>query len=118
MDPSAMPLTVPTSTDNQTVILWVVAVLVVVAGYLFRQLSQRQAEAEALCRAENERARATVESAYAKIEALQSGAIAEAQRSAVQITAAMDKVADVIDRNTQALRDVGIGSGRHSTRET
>ena len=97
----------PPSTDNQTVILWVVAVLVVVLSIvvlaLWRLMNRNQAE----CRDENKKVWGKCEEKEAEIHRLLTEDAKRSEKLANTVT-------EALERNTKVL--AGLESGKYRTR--
>jgi uncharacterized membrane protein YvbJ len=87
----------PAATDNGTVILWAVGILVIgfiaVAKFLFDRINEN----EKRCKAEAERAREDRDKAQAEITNLYKGVIHDQQQTQVQANSAMTKLADAVE---------------------
>lgn len=105
--PGGIP-SAPTSTDNATVILWVVAVLMGALGIALVLLKRKLDENEAECRKQNDLARAEAAAARAQNERL--------YEEAIKATASREtKLVEVVERNTaawNAFREE-VGSGHY-----
>ncbi len=104
MDLASVPLA-PTATDNATVIVWVVAVLVFGLGWLVRAIYLWIQDGRKECREENARAWAEVAKRDHTILELTVKSI-EAQNAAA---AATNRLGEAIQELTTAVR----GSGPH-----
>ena len=122
-----MDLSGPASAENQTVILWVVCVMVpllgIVVGALWRTMNANQKE----CREESVKNRTVAETAQAqvtqnlkdhgeKVEKLLCGALTETQRLAQTAIDECRQNREVLASNTKVL--AGIESGHYRTRTT
>jgi len=99
-------ITAPTSTDNQTVILWVVGVLLVVIALVGKILWDKLQDNEKRMRSEIEKANARSEAATATIVSLQSGVIMDQQKTQMQSNSAMEKVATAVTEMATAVTDM------------
>lgn len=98
----------PASTDDRTVILWVVGILVVSLGIALWKLWRFIEDSGDRCRAEAKESQTRIDDLHAQIGTMYQEAIkATAEREA--------KMVDVVNGNTQALRDLAkeIGSGTY-----
>lgn len=87
----------PAATDNDTVILWVVGLLVIGFIFVARFLFDRINSNEKRCLAEAAKAEAERKEAHAKIESMYQGVIADQRQTQVQSNSAMTRLADAVD---------------------
>lgn len=106
-----LPALAPTSTDNNTVILWVVLVLVATVILVGRVLWAKMQSNEAHLREEAVKAQeradaanARVEAAQAKIMAVQGEVVMDQQKTQLLSNAAMNRVAEAVETLTTAIR--------------
>lgn len=111
MDLNAIP-SAPASTDNGTVILWVVGVLFIGGIFVYRQLAARIAANETeskarekACQDERAQAWAKVEEREKELRELLQGTVAKGLLVQQQATEAMAKMATSIDKLTQTIED-------------
>lgn len=102
-DVSAL-VTGPASTDNNTVILWVVCVLLAFGVLAVGYIVKRVADNETKCKERDEANKETIKKLDAKLDSkdekirsLYEGVIADTTKTAIQNSAAMEKVATAID---------------------
>jgi F0F1-type ATP synthase membrane subunit b/b' len=95
----AVPLA-PTSTDNNTVILWVVLVLVAVTMLVGKVLWAKMQENDARQREEIAKAQARAEAAQAELLKVHGGVILEQTKTQAATNSAMGRMADVAEKMT------------------
>lgn len=100
--------TAPTASDNQSVILWVVGILVVVVGFLFKRLFDKTDAGEAMCRKENADLKA-------EIQKIREDDHKEQREAHAKAIAAVQSMADAVSGLKDAI--VQAGSGAFKTRD-
>lgn len=115
MDPAALQHLAPATSDNATVVLWVVGSLVIITGYLFRMVVVRQNESEARCRAESEIARKQIADAHQKLEDMARSVLTEQAQSQAQTLIVLQSVAAAFEKNTRVIDRFHTESGHHRT---
>jgi flagellar basal body-associated protein FliL len=115
----AVPLA-PPATDNGSVIIWVVLILVVVGLFLYRQLSSRIASNETDSKARELNCQEDRKAAWEKVEEreqiirdLLTNSVTKGQETQAHTNATLEKMADSIDRLTDT---IDRQSGTHQTR--
>ena len=125
MDLNTIP-SAPASTDNATVILWVVGVLFVGLCLVVRHLANRIAASEAASQKReqdclNDREskqtamQAKIDERDKKITELLQSTITHGHSIQIQTTAAIDRMADSIDKLSRTID--GTASGKHEARQ-
>lgn len=94
----------PATTENNTVILWVVGALVLVAGYLYARLAKKQDESELRCVTENLGLKKRVDDLQSTINQMHID-------HDKQSTAALIGVSTALDGLQQAVKQIGSSSG-------
>lgn len=89
------PPLAPASTDNATVILWVVLVLVIVIGTIAKVLWNKMQENDARQREEIAKANARAEAAQAELLKVHGGVILEQTKTQAATNSAIGRMADV-----------------------
>lgn len=102
-------LSAPASTDNNTVILWVVGVLVVVVLALGKWILDRVKASEERCQAENAKAWGKVEERDAALLQVTR----DQQTSAAATSTAIESMTEAVKELTSVVRNTG--SGQHRT---
>ena len=92
------PPLAPASTDNATVILWVVLVLVVVIGTIAKVLWAKIQENAADAKLREEKANARAEAAQAELLKVHGGVILEQTKTQAATNSAIGRVADISER--------------------
>jgi F0F1-type ATP synthase membrane subunit b/b' len=95
-----VPPLAPASTDNNTVILWVVLVLVAAVILVGKVLWAKMQENEKRMQDEIAKANAKAEAANAKLLEVHGGTIMEQQKTQLGANAAMNRMADVAEKMT------------------
>lgn len=120
MDLNTLP-TAPASTDNSTVILWVVAVLFLGLCLVVRHLANRIAVGETEskkreqdCIKDRDEKQAKVEERDRKIHELLQSTITQGHSIQIQTTAAIDRMSESIDKLTRTIEG---SSGQHQARK-
>ena len=93
-----VPPIAPPSTDNPTVILWVVAILVVVIGLVAKVLWAKIQDNAAEAKLREEKANAKAEAAQAELLKVHGGVILEQTKTQAATNSAMGRMADVSER--------------------
>lgn len=96
----------PASTDDKTVILWVVGVLFIVVVLVGKVLWDKMQDNEKRMREEIAKATSRSEAATATIVSLQSGVIMDQQKTQMQSNSAMEKVASAVSEMAVAVTDM------------
>jgi hypothetical protein len=98
----------PASTDNNTVILWAVAVLIIVLGLIAKALWSKMNANEENLRAAMKDAYEKHDAAQKRIEALQGGVIMDQQKTQLLTNNVLEKTAvanEKLAESIDALRD-------------
>lgn len=123
-DPSTL-ITGPSSADNNTVILWVVAVLLAFGALAIGYIVKRVADNETKCRERDDANKETVKKLDAKLDAkdekirsLYEGVIADTAKTAIQNTSAMEKVATAIDNLATIVQSQAHAHANHADEDS
>jgi F0F1-type ATP synthase membrane subunit b/b' len=95
-----LPSTLPTSTDNNTVILWVVGVLVVCVAVVGKILWAKMLDNERRLREELDRAHSKTDEAQKELLKTHGGVMLEQQKTQMMTNNAMTKMAEAVEKMT------------------
>jgi F0F1-type ATP synthase membrane subunit b/b' len=98
-----LPPAVPTSADNNTVILWVVGVLVVAIVVVGKTFWNKVQEDQKRMREEIDKAHQRADEANKTMFAMQGGVVMEQQKTQLQTNAAMNRMADAVETMTATI---------------
>lgn len=119
MDPTALIPHAPASVDNNTVILWVVGVLVVVVLVIGKALWNKMEASEARCREENAKAHARADAAADALQTTYGTVVVDSQKLQGHTNNVIEKVNSTMADLSETVSNLGASiraSGGHEAK--
>lgn len=98
-----MSVVAPTSTDSSTLVLWIIAVLVIVAGFAFKYILAQVKENRDECKKRDEENKKRIDEKESENRSLYQSVIMDQKATQVQTNSALTRMADAIDGLTTVI---------------